>query len=115
MPDHKKLTRIKLLHTAIWVFFVAAIFYVDYSGLTQQITGWTWLCMGAVVGEGLVLAIFKMSCPLTLVARKYSNSQAANFDIYLPEWLAKNNKVIFTTLYLVGAVLVVIPYLRARI
>ena len=71
--------------------------------------------MGAVVGEGLVLAIFKMSCPLTLVARKYSNSQAANFDIYLPEWLAKNNKVIFTTLYLVGAVLVVIPYLRARI
>ena len=32
------------------------------------------------------------------MARKYSDSTKANFDIYLPEWLAKYNKEIYTTI-----------------
>lgn len=36
--------------------------------------------------------------PLTLVARKYSDSVRDNFDIYLPEWLARHTKVIYTSL-----------------
>ncbi|MBK9273621.1 MAG: hypothetical protein IPM49_03670 [Flavobacteriales bacterium] len=39
-----------------------------------------------------------------VVARRYSDSQRANFDIYLPEWLARHNKTIYSVI--MGAVLV---------
>ncbi len=101
-----KLFWIKLVHTLIWLFFVIVIFYVLYSGITGNINIYTWVGIGLVIGEGAVLLIFKMFCPLTLLARKYSDSTKDNFDIFLPNWLAKNNKLIFTTIFLVGFILV---------
>jgi hypothetical protein len=59
-----------------------------------------------VIGEGIVLLIFKMFCPLTVLARNYSDSKKDNFDIFLPNWLAKYNKIIFTSLFVLGLVLV---------
>ena len=108
----KKLMAIKLLHTLVWLFFVFIIFYIVYSGLTNQITVFTWISIGLVVGEGLVLLIFKMFCPLTLIARKYSDSKKENFDIFLPNWLAKYNKLIFTSIYIFGVILVIIRILQ---
>ena len=101
-----KLIFIKLLHTLIWVFFVAFIFYVLYSGMTNQITTMTWISIGLILFEGIILLMFKMRCPLTYLARRYSNSQKDNFDIYLPNWIAKYNKQIFTTIFVVGLILV---------
>lgn len=49
---------------------------------------------------------FDSKCPLTLIARKYSRSTKDNFDIFLPEWLARHNKLIFPLLYALGVVLV---------
>ncbi|MCB9312144.1 MAG: hypothetical protein H6568_05210 [Lewinellaceae bacterium] len=102
MTNHHRLLLIKWVHTVIWAIFVALIFYVVYSGISGRITMWTWIGIGLVIGEGIVLAIFGMSCPLTVMARRYSDSERANFDIFLPEWLARYNKVIFTTLFLIG-------------
>ena len=95
-----------MVHTLVWAFFVAAIGYVFYSGAANRITAYTWLAGGLVIGEGLVLLVFKNQCPLTLMARKYLASEADNFDIFLPNWLARYNKQIFTTLYLVAMLLV---------
>ncbi|GGD49088.1 hypothetical protein [Muriicola marianensis] len=106
MKDTQKLLLIKILHTLIWALFVGVIFYILYSGITGRITTFTWIGMGIIVGEGLVLLLFKMFCPLTVLARKYSDSDRHNFDIFLPEWLAKHNKLIFTSLFLLGVVLV---------
>lgn len=103
---------IKLLHTLVWAFFVFIIFYIVYSGLTNQITVFTWISIAMVLGEGLVLIIFKMFCPLTLIARKYSDSKKENFDIFLPNWLAKYNKLIFTSIYIFGVILVIIRILQ---
>lgn len=108
MNHSNKLLAIKLLHTLIWLIFVVVIFYVVYSGITGIINTYTWLGIGFVIGEGIVLLLFKMFCPLTVLARKYSDSQKDNFDIFLPNWLAKHNKLIFTTIFLIGLVLVVI-------
>ena len=99
---------IKLIHTLIWAFFVVVIFYVLYSGIYDKVTIYTWIGIGLVLVEGLVLLVFKMFCPLTLVARKYSDSEKDNFDIFLPNWLAKHNKLIFTTIYVVALLLVLI-------
>jgi hypothetical protein len=52
-----------------------------------------------VAVEVIVLVLNRMSCPLTGVAARYTSERRANFDIYLPEWLARNNKAILGTLY----------------
>ena len=106
MSNPTKLLLIKTLHTAVWMFFVTVIFYILYCGLTNKISGLTGVAIGLVVVEGGVLLVFKRHCPLTLLARKYSYSSRDNFDIFLPNWLARYNQVIFTSLYLF-AVLVV--------
>ena len=59
--------------------------------------------VGFVAIEALVLLLNKWSCPLTGVAARYTERREENFDIYLPRWLAKYNKSIFTPLYLLGA------------
>lgn len=79
-----------------------------YSGVWNEINLWTWIGIGLVIGEGLVLLLFKMFCPLTVLARKYSDSDKDNFDIFLPEWLARHNKLIFTILYLIGVCLILL-------
>ena len=105
-PENKLLT-IKLIHTVIWAFFVFVIFYILVSGITDTVDVYTWIGIALIIGEGLTLLIFSMFCPLTLIARKYSDSEKDNFDIFLPNWLARHNKTIFTTI-LVIAVLIVI-------
>lgn len=106
MNRENKLLTIKLIHTLVWAFFVAVIFYVVYSGVSNTINTYTWIGIALIIGEGLVLLLFRMSCPLTVVARNYSNSQKDNFDIFLPEWLAKYNKLIFTSIFILGLILV---------
>ena len=106
MNPASKLLVIKLIHTVIWAFFVAVIFYILYSGITNKVDLYTWLGIVLIVGEGITLLVFKMFCPLTLMARKYSDSEKDNFDIFLPNWLAKYNKQIFTTIFLIGVFIV---------
>ena len=96
------------MHTFIWCLFVSIIMYVLWSGLTGNVSAYSWIAVALVVGEGLVSLIFKGRCPLTILARKYSDSEKDNFDIYLPNWLAKYNKLIFGILFAVGVVLIII-------
>lgn len=94
-----KLLKIKIIHTLIWLFFNVVIFYLLYAVIMDKIDLWIWICIGLVVLEGMVLLSFKMFCPLTVMARKYSDSTKDNFDIFLPNWLAKYNKLIYTTIF----------------
>ena len=66
MNNTHKLLLIKILHTFIWVLFVAVIFYIVYSGITDTVTTYTWIGIGVILGEGMVLLLFKMYCPLTV-------------------------------------------------
>ena len=97
---------IKLAHSIIWLIMATATFYIFYSGLFNRITVYTWIAIAMIIGEGMVLIFFKWACPLTGIARKYSHSQKDNFDIFLPNWIAKHNKTIFTTIFLAGVILV---------
>ena len=108
MKASAKLALIKGLHTFIWILFVLIIGYVLWCGISANISVYSWLAVGAVLGEVLVLLIFRWSCPLTKLARRYSNSFSDNFDIYLPNWLARYNKVIFGSLFFVGLMLMLV-------
>ena len=92
---NEKLIGIKALHTIIWVFFNVVIFYLLYAVIIDKIDKYVWICLGLIILEGLILLAFKSICPITIIARKYSASEKSNFDIYLPNWLAKYNKVIY--------------------
>jgi hypothetical protein len=71
-----------------------------YAVIMNKIDLWLWIGFGLFVLEGITLLLFKFYCPLTLIARKYSDSTKDNFDIYLPNWLAKYTKLIYTSLLL---------------
>lgn len=101
-----KLIQIKIVHTLIWAFFASLIFYTVYAGLFNKVNRYTWIAIGFVLLESFTLIIFKWYCPLTLIARKYSDSEKENFDIYLPNWIAKHNKTIFSIIFAIGLILV---------
>ena len=96
---------IKLVHTLIWIVLAGATLYIFYSGISGRITTYTWIAIAMIIAEGIVLLLFKWACPLTVMARKYSDSDKDNFDIYLPNWLARHNKLIYTTLFVVICIL----------
>lgn len=108
MSPERKLFVIKSIHTVIWLFFNGVIFYLLYAVLVNKINKWVWVCVGLVIVEGVVLLLFKWSCPLTLIARKYSDSTRDNFDIFLPNWLAKHNKLIYTSIF--GLAILILAY-----
>jgi hypothetical protein len=98
MKSKTKLILIKIIHTLIWIFFNFVIFYMLYAAITNRLDIWLWIGYGFVFLEGLTLLTFQSHCPLNLLARKYTNSTKDNFDIYLPSWLAKYTKLIYTTI-----------------
>jgi len=92
---------IKVGHTVIWTFYNVVIWYLLYAVIANKIDSLVWIGISLVFLEGFILFIFKNICPLTLIARKYSNSSKENFDIYLPNWLAKYNKQIYTSIFVI--------------
>lgn len=95
------ITFIKTLHTVIWVIMTMATFYIGYSVVRMSFGSLFYISMLLIVGEILVILVNSWKCPLTNVARRYSNKDAANFDIYLPNTIAKFNKEIFSVILLV--------------
>ena len=118
MKSETKLTFIKTIHTAIWVFLNFVIFYMLYAAMptaasyANKIDVWLWIGYGFVFLEGLILLTFKLHCPLNLLARKYSNSPKDNFDIYLPSWLAKYTKLIYTTIFAIILIITIYQILN---
>ena len=108
MKSSNNLLLIKSIHTIIWVFYNVVIFYLLYAVIVNKIDLWVWICIGLVIFEGLILLVFKMFCPLTLLAHKYSDSAREIFDIFLPNWLAKYNKLIYTSIF--GIAIIILIY-----
>lgn len=102
-----KLTLIKIIHTLIWVFFNFVIFYMLYAVIIDKLDNWLWTGYAFIILEGITLLVFKFFCPLTIMARKYSDSTKDNFDIYLPNWLAKYNKRIYSGILVVIIILTI--------
>ena len=74
---------------------------------------WAAILSGLVLLECGELAVNGGRCPLTDLAARFTNDRAPNFDIYLPNWLAQHNKVIFGLLFVAGE-LVVLGYWLAE-
>ena len=97
---------IKLVHTLVWAFFASCIFAIPVFAWRGQFRVAAVL-IAIVFLEVVVLLVNRWRCPLTNVAERYTDDRRHNFDIYLPEWVARHNKTIFGTLYVVGIIVTV--------
>jgi hypothetical protein len=95
---------VKLIHTVVWAFFAGCIVAIPIFALLGNYPVAAILSM-LVLLEVLVLVVYDWRCPLTLIAARYTEDRRANFDIYLPEWIARHNKSIFGSAYVAGLVL----------
>jgi len=105
------LTAIKILHTVIWAFLAAGILVLPVAGVSRRFR-WAAILTVIILLECGVLAANGGRCPLSDLAARYTDERASNFDIYLPNWLASHNKVIFGTLFVVSELVVLWCWLK---
>ena len=97
-----RLRRVKILHTAIWALFATCTAAIPVLASIGQDRAALALIFVVLV-EVLILVANGGRCPLTAVAARYTRDRRANFDIYLPLWLARYNKHIFGGLFVASA------------
>ena len=105
MTSDNSLRAIKVLHTIVWMFFAGCIIAIPIFGFIRRYTEAAAL-VAVVLIEVLILVANRLRCPLTGVAARYTDDRSENFDIYLPVWIARNNKLIFGLLFLGGTLFV---------
>jgi hypothetical protein len=109
----RNLVALKLFHTLIWAFFAGCILAIPIAGVQGRFRQASVLT-GIVLIECMVLAVNKGRCPFTDLAGRYADERADNFDIYLPLWLARHNKTIFGTLFVIGELIVIERWLTLK-
>ena len=110
-PD-SALRAIKLIHTAAWAFFVAAIVAIPLAAWYERF-GLALTCGVIVAFEVLILTVNGMKCPLTPLAARYTDDRRDNFDIYLPLFIARYNNEIVGALYVAGLIVALVLWLRS--
>ncbi len=100
------LTSIKLLHTTIWALLATSILALPILAVLRRFR-WATILTVILLLECVVLAANGGKCPLTDLATRYTLDRAPNFDIYLPNWLARYNKAIFGALFVFSELIVV--------
>lgn len=109
----RNLVAIKLIHTLIWMILAASILAIPVLAFEGRFRP-ALILTGVILVECLVLAANRGRCPFTDLAGRFTDNRADNFDIYLPLWLARHNKTIFGTLFVVGELCVLGRWLTSR-
>jgi len=81
------------------------------TGLRRRFD-WALALTALVLLECVILVANRWRCPLTGMAAKFTEDRKDNFDIYLPNWLARHNKTIFGSLFLAGELIVLGCWLK---
>ena|SRR5215472_1790146 len=101
---------LKIVHTVIWTIMAAANCTAFYLALVGRYNVWFYLSIILLGGEIVIIVGNSWHCPLTDIMAKYTPDRRANFDIYLPEWLARNNIKVFSVLIALEAIVVLLRH-----
>ncbi|MFA6958960.1 MAG: hypothetical protein WC538_24065 [Thermoanaerobaculia bacterium] len=113
LSPNSSLRAIKLLHSLVWALFASCIVAIPICVVMRRIDAAA-LLVAVVFLEVVVLVVNGGRCPLTNIAARFTDDRKDNFDIYLPLWIARHNKLIFGTLYLAGIALTLAEWARLR-
>lgn len=89
-----------------------AVFYILFSGITGNINTVTFFSIGLILFETIVLLLNGWACPLTNISKKIEPNWKDGDDIFLPKWLAIQNKKIFGTLFIIGLLLIIFRLIK---
>jgi hypothetical protein len=106
--NYSKLLYYKWLHTIIWAYLAFNIFYVLAAGIFGFLNFYVYFSIISIFVEMIVLLMFKWRCPITVVAEKYTKNPEVGFDIFLPKVIAKYNKTIFSIIFTIGLLLILL-------
>jgi len=107
------LTAIKALHTMVWALLAGAIVALPFLAIHGAFR-WGAILSVVILAECVVLIANGWRCPMTDWAAKYTADRSPNFDIYMPSWLARYNKTVFGSLFLVNEAIFLVVWLRSR-
>jgi hypothetical protein len=104
--------RIKVAHTVIFWILSFCVVYALYSGLADRVTIWTWIAVGLLLIESVVLVASGWICPLTILAERQGAQRGSVADLFLPKWFADRIFPICGTLYVLALLLIAWRLLR---
>ena len=102
-----------MLHTIVWALLAGCVLAIPLMAFRHRFRAAAVL-IAIIIVECLVLAANGGHCPLTDWAARFTTDRADNFDIYLPLWLARHNKTIFGTLFIVNSAIVLWRWVVTR-
>jgi hypothetical protein len=94
-----------------WVLNVCVV-YALYSSIAGHLTTWTWVAVGLLLIESVVLIASGWTCPLTILAERQGAARGSVADIFLPKWFARRIFPVCGTVYGVAVVLILGRLLR---
>lgn len=110
----RTLSAIKVAHTAIWAILGSCVLAIPVAAALGRF-GSAAVLSSIIVGECALLATNGGRCPLTNIAARFTEERTPNFDIYLPAWFARYNKLIFGSLFVAGGLFALVRwYLSLR-
>lgn len=112
MKPATSLRIVRITHTVIWAILASTVLAIPVFGYFDKFLVAA-ILFGVVILEGVVLLLNGWRCPLTDIAARYTREESDNFDIYLPAWLARHNKAIFSVLFILGSAYSVTRWLLA--
>ena len=95
------LNLIRTLHTLIWLAMTFSVFYIGYCVIRMHFDTLFYVSLILITSEIVIILVNSWKCPLTSIARRHTDDEAPNFDIFLPRIIAKYNKEIFTVILLI--------------
>lgn len=104
--------QIRLAHTIVFWILSACVVYALFSGIADRVTPWTWVAVGLLAVESVVLIASGWTCPLTLLAERNGAVRGSVADIFLPKWFADRIFPICGTAYGIALVLIALRLLR---
>ena len=100
--------QMKLVHTLIFWVLSLCVAYALFSGVADRITMLTWVAVGLLAVESIVLALSGWTCPLTILAERRGAVRGSVADIFLPRWFADRIFPICGTLYGIALLMIVL-------
>ncbi len=88
----------------------ACIFYILYSGITENYHWTVFLAISAILIEGLVLIFNSWQCPFTNLAKKYGDETGRVTEMFFPAWFVPHVFRSCTVLFVIGLLLLVLNY-----
>ena len=106
------IAQIKFVHTLIFWILSLCVLYSLLSGISGYITTWTWIAVGLVLSESVILMLSGWTCPLTILAERLGTERGSVADIFLPKWFADRIFPICGTTFGVAIAILLLRVLR---